>query len=59
MTMPSHFALMLLFALLISAVLACAIWASPGERFRYAAKMFAVFVITGIVVAWLMYPLSH
>jgi hypothetical protein len=50
---------MLLFALLISAVLACAIWASPGERFRYAAKMFAVFVITGIVVAWLMYPLSH
>lgn len=57
--MPSHFALMLLFALLISSVLASAIWATPRERLRYVAQVFAVFVITGIVVAWLMYPLSH
>jgi hypothetical protein len=57
--MPSHFALMIVFALLASSVLAGIIWATPGERFRYGARMFAVFVVTGLVVAWLMYPLSH
>ncbi|MFZ0737725.1 MAG: hypothetical protein WA002_05870 [Candidatus Acidiferrales bacterium] len=59
MIMHSHFTLMLLFALLLSAILAGLMRATRRERIRYAARTFALFVGVGVVVAWLIYPLSH
>ena len=55
----NHFATMLLFALLISVALAALGQRRGVERFHYAVWSFAVFVLVGIGVAWLMYPLSH
>jgi cell division septal protein FtsQ len=50
---------MLLFALLISVALAALGQRRGAERFRYAVWTFALFVLVGIGVAWMMYPLSH
>lgn len=55
----NHFATMLLFALLISVALAALGQRRGAERFRYAVWTFALFVLVGIGVAWMMYPLSH
>lgn len=55
----SHLAAMLLFALLVSVVLACLTQrASPGGV-KYALWSFALFVLVGVGVAWLMYPISR
>lgn len=58
--MPTnHFATMLLFALLISMALAALGQRRGVERFRYAVWSFAIFVLVGVGIAWLMYPFSH
>ena len=57
--MPSHFILMLLFALLISVVLAALLRATAGERVRYASRSFALFVVAGLAIAWLLCPFSR
>ena len=57
--MPSHLILMLLFALLISVVLAALLRATVGERVRYASRSFALFVVAGLAIAWLVYPFSR
>lgn len=57
--MPSHLLLMIVFALLISAGLAALMRANARERMRYAARSFALFVIIGIAIAWLLYPFSQ
>jgi hypothetical protein len=57
--MPMHLLLMLLFALLISMVLAALLRASAGERVRYFARSFGLFVVVGIAIAWLLYPFSR
>ena len=54
--MPTHLTLMLLFALLISVVLAALLRATTGERVRYASRSFALFVVAGLAIAWLLYP---
>ena len=55
----NHFATMLLFALLISISLAALGQRRGVERFRYAVWSFALFVLLGVGIAWMMYPLSH
>jgi hypothetical protein len=57
--MPSHFLLMLIFALLISVLLAALLRATTRERIRYAIRSFALFFFIGIAIAWLLYPFSH
>jgi hypothetical protein len=58
--MPTnHFATMLLFALLISISLAALGQRRGVERLRYAVWSFALFVLLGVGIAWMMYPLSH
>lgn len=57
--MPSHLELMLLFALLISAVLAAVPRATTRERLRYALRTFALFIFLSLAIAWLLYPFSH
>jgi hypothetical protein len=55
----NHFAAMLLFALLISVALAALGQRTGAERCRYAVWSFALFVLVGVGIAWLMYPFSH
>ncbi len=55
----SHFGAMLLFALLVSLVLACLTQRTSSGGVKYALWSFALFVLVGIGVAWLMYPISR
>jgi hypothetical protein len=55
----SHFATMLLFAFFLSVAFAALGQRRGMERFRYAVWSFALFVLVGIGIAWLMYPISH
>jgi hypothetical protein len=56
---PSHFAAMLIFALLVSVALGCLVRHSTAERIRYAIWSFSLFVIVGVGFAWLMFPFSR
>jgi hypothetical protein len=55
----SHFGAMLLFALLVSLVLACLTQRTSSGGVKYALWSFALFVLIGVGVAWLMYPISR
>jgi hypothetical protein len=55
----NHFGAMLLFALLVSLVLACLTQRSSSGGVKYALWSFALFVLVGVGVAWLMYPISR
>jgi hypothetical protein len=55
----NHFGAMLLFAVLISAAFAALGQRSGIERFRYALWSFALFVLIGVGIAWVMYPFSR
>ena len=57
--MPMHLFLMLLFAFLISLVLAALLRATAGERVGYFARSFGLFVFVGIAIAWVLYPFSQ
>jgi heme/copper-type cytochrome/quinol oxidase subunit 4 len=53
----SHFALLALFALLVSIVFAVLMRDDPRQQVRTAALFFGAFVATAFVFGWLMYPL--
>jgi hypothetical protein len=55
----SHLGAMLLFALLVSVVLACLTQRIRSGGVKYALWSFALFVLVGVGVAWLMYPISR
>jgi len=55
----THLLLMLLFALLISVVLAALLRATTKERLRYMVRSFALFIFLGLAIAWLLYPFSQ
>ena len=50
---------MILFALLISVVLAALLRASAAERLRDALRSFGIFVLVGLGIAWLLFPFSR
>jgi ABC-type Mn2+/Zn2+ transport system permease subunit len=54
----SHFQSLLLFALIISLAFGTLGRRKPIERVKYAAWCFAMFVLVGIALGWLMYPFS-
>jgi len=56
---PSHFGAMMIFALLVSVAFASIGHRSFATRLRYAAVAFLLFLIIGVGVAWLMFPLSR
>jgi hypothetical protein len=53
----SHFGLMIVFALFVSIVFAALLREEPSDQLSLGARMFAAFVVGGIVVGWLLYPL--
>jgi hypothetical protein len=55
----SHFGALLLFALLVSLVLACLTQRTSSGGVKYALWSFALFVLIGVGVAWVMYPVSR
>ena len=58
---PLHFSplqSLLLFALIISLAFGTLGRRKPIERVKYAAWSFAMFVLVGIALGWLMYPFS-
>ncbi len=55
--MTSHLLLLVVFALLVSAVFATLSREEPAAQLRTAAMMFGAFVAAAILLGWLMYPL--
>ena len=53
----SHLLLLVLFALLVSAVFAALSRDEPRDQLRTAAMMFGGFVLAALALGWLMYPL--
>jgi hypothetical protein len=53
----THVGLMILFALFVSVVFATLMRDQPRDQLMLAARMFAAFVVGGILVGWLLYPL--
>jgi hypothetical protein len=55
----SHLGAMLLFALLVSLALACLSQRTRAGGVKYVLWCFALFVLVGVGVAWLLYPISR
>jgi heme A synthase len=53
----SHLLLLIVFALLVSAVFAALAKDEPAAQLRTGALMFGAFVAAAILIGWLMYPL--
>jgi heme A synthase len=53
----SHFLLLVLFAFLVSIVFAVLMRDDPRQQLRTAGMLFAGFVVTAVLLGWLMYPL--
>jgi len=54
--MQSHFALLTLFAFFVSLVFAVIAKDDTREQLRFGGLMFAGFLVSAIVLGWLMYP---
>ena len=54
--MRSHLVLMMLFAFFVSLVFALLAKDEPKEQLRFGSLMFGGFVVSAIVLGWLMYP---
>ena len=55
--MQSHFVLMVIFSLCLSAVFAGLLREEPQEQLVLGAKMFGGMIAAALVLGWLMYPL--
>ncbi len=55
--MTSHVGLMILFAFFVSVVFATLMRDEPREQLVLGARLFGGFVVGGILVGWLLYPL--
>ena len=54
--MQSHFVLLTLFAFFVSLVFATIAKDAPRDQLRFGGLMFAAFLVSAIVLGWLMYP---
>jgi len=52
----SHLLALLVFSALVSAVLALLTRDDPRRRLRFGARVFAAFVLSALVLGWLMAP---
>jgi len=55
--MSSHLLLLVVFALLVSAVFAALSKDDPRDQLKTGVMMFGGFVAAAVVLGWLMYPL--
>lgn len=54
--MASHFFLMVLFSCFVSVVFAALMRDKLEDQIRFGAMLFAAFLLTGVILGWLMYP---
>ncbi len=54
--MHSHFVLLALFAFFVSLVFAMIARDDAGEQLRFGAMLFTGFVVSAVVLGWLMLP---
>jgi hypothetical protein len=52
----SHFLLMLLFAFFVALVFAVLMKDEPHDQVRFGAVVFGGFILSAVVLGWLMYP---
>lgn len=55
--MTSHLLLMVVFSLFVSVTFAALMRNEPREQVRFGAQLFAAFVLGGVAIGWLLYPL--
>ena len=55
--MQSHLLLLVLFAFLVSLVFAVLTKDEVGEQVRFGGLLFGGFIISAVVLGWLMYPI--
>ncbi len=54
--MTSHFLLMVLFSLFVAVVFAFLMKDEPREQLRFGAMVFGGFIVSALVIGWLMFP---
>ena len=54
--MHSHFLLLVLFALFVSFVFALIARDDTAEQLRFGGMLFAGFIVSAVVLGWLMFP---
>jgi len=54
--MHSHFFLLIVFAFFVSLVFAVIAKDDAREQLRFGALMFAGFIVSALVLGWLMFP---
>jgi hypothetical protein len=52
----SHFLLLVLFAFFVSLVFSVIAKDDPKEQLRFGGLMFAGFIVSAVVLSWLMFP---
>ena len=52
----SHMLLLLVFAFFVSLVFSVIAKDDPREQLRFGGLMFAGFIVSAVVLGWLMYP---
>ncbi len=54
--MHSHFVLLVLFAFFVSLIFAVIAKDDPFEQLRFGGLMFGGFIVSALVLGWLMFP---
>ena len=54
--MTSHFLLLVLFSLFVAVVFAFLMKDEPREQLRFGTVVFGGFVLSALVLGWLMFP---
>jgi hypothetical protein len=52
----SHFLLLVIFAFFVSLVFAVIAKDQPRDQLRFGGMMFGGFIVSAVVLGWLMYP---
>jgi hypothetical protein len=53
----THLGLMAVFAVFVSVAFATLTRDEPADQLKFGARLFAGFMLVGIVLGWLLYPL--
>ena len=55
--MTTHLGLMAVFSVFVSVAFAALMRDEPRDQLRFGARLFAGFMLAGVVLGWLLYPL--
>jgi hypothetical protein len=53
----THLGLMAVFAVFVSVAFAALTRDEPADQLKFGARLFAGFMLVGVVLGWLLYPL--